>query len=851
MRRFGAMGRALALGAWVLGALMVRGARAQVAPAGPHRPSPLPAFGRGVAGTEDATAASLNPANLAFLRGGEMRWSSAYLDDRALASTQGHAFTLAAPIPFLSIGTAIRLDAIDPPELLAAWTPDFRANYQWLTAALGFRLSDATALGLSYKHAYSENARIDGVDAWSFGVSSRPASFLGMSFVLSDLGSPASQSGLEYSASYEMALAVRPLGKSALELGLEGKYLTERGGYWIPRATLGVDIPSLGRLRGEFAVLDPAQDVAERTWMAALLMSFAFNGTQGSMEFGAGSQFGTALGRRAEDQAHKNLVVDVAFKSYREAEGIGPPVHAIKLRIDETPDARGHVDLLRKLWAIAEREPEIAAVVLELHSSPAGSFAHVQELRDAVHLLRSHGKRVLCHLEDGDGLSLYLCSAANRTLVHPAGGVRFAGLRARYYYYRTLLDKLGVRGEIVRIGDHKSAPEAFLRDGASEVARADKIDLLTQFERLFTLGVSRGRNIPGVELRKRIAQGPFVPEAARTAGLVDAVAYEDQIPQELETLLGGRVSVTDHELAPRAADRFGAVPAVAMIYVDGDMVDGESRTIPLLGMHLAGSTTIAESIRQVREDPRVGAVVLRIETGGGSALAADVIWRQVELTRKIKPVVVSMGAAAASGGYYIAAPASRIFANPLSITGSIGIFSGKADVSQLLRRIGVTVEVYKTTPRADSDAFYRPYTPEEREALSREVRSRYDLFLSRVAQGRKLEKAQVDSVGQGRVWTGEQALAHRLVDEIGGLRQALEHARSLAGLPEYAPIVQLPPEETSLIGRLLGIEGLQSPATDAILLPAQLLDLARALAPFAIYPADKPLARMEISEVRP
>lgn len=851
MTRTQLSGHTLKLATLALAGLTTRGALAQVDRAAPARPTQLPAFGRSVAGVEDASATVVNPANLAFLQAGELRWSSAYLDDRALQPWQGHAVTFAAPIPFLSLATAIRLDTIDPPAALSSWMPDFRANYQWLSGALGFRVSDATALGVSYKHAYSENARIDGVDAWSFGISARPASFLGMSLVAFDVGSPDSRSGQAYAASYDMALAVRPLGSRALEIGLEGKYLTERGGYWIPRATLGVDIPNLGRVRGEFSMLDPAEETTEKSWMASALMSFVFNGTAGSMELGTGSVFGSALGSQADSRAHQNLLLDVAFKSYREPAGIGPPVHAIRLRIEETPNVRDHVALLRKLWAIAEGEPQVAGVVLELRDSPAESLAHVQELRDAIHHLRTRGKQVLCHLEDADGAALYLCAAANRILINPAGGIRFAGLRAQYFYYRSLLDKLGVRGEFVRIGDHKTAPEAFLRDGASDVGRADKIDLLNQFDRYFTLSVARGRNIESSELRKRIAKGPFIAEEARAAGLVDALAFDDQVQDALGELVGGRVSLVDEHLAPKASNRFGAVPGIALIYVHGDMVDGKSRTIPLLGMHLAGSYSIAESLQRARKDPLIGAVVLRIETGGGSALAADVLWREVELTSEIKPVIVSMGSAAASGGYYIASPATRIFANPLSVTGSIGIFSGKADVSELLRRIGVTVEVYKTTPAADADAFYRPYTPGERAALSREVASRYDLFLARVAHGRKLQKAEVDSVGQGRVWTGEQALAHRLVDELGGLRQALEHARSLAELPSYAPIVELPPEETSLLGRLLGIEGVRGLSEDAIALPAQLVDLARALAPFAIHPGDTPLARMEISEVRP
>jgi protease-4 len=206
-----------------------------------------------------------------------------------------------------------------------------------------------------------------------------------------------------------------------------------------------------------------------------------------------------------------------------------------------------------------------------------------------------------------------------------------------------------------------------------------------------------------------------------------------------------------------------------------------------------------------------------------------------------------MGSAAASGGYYIASPATKIYANPLTITGSIGIFYGKADVSELLRKIGVNVEVYKTAPKADAESIFRPFTDAERAELDHKVHQFYDMFLTRVAEGRHLRKEQVDAVGQGRVWTGEQARDRRLVDEIGGLRQALAEARRLARLPDYAPIQELPVIESSLVGRILGLEGVRAQATPA--LPREIHDMAKALAPFAIHASDKPLALLELVPV--
>jgi protease-4 len=245
----------------------------------------------------------------------------------------------------------------------------------------------------------------------------------------------------------------------------------------------------------------------------------------------------------------------------------------------------------------------------------------------------------------------------------------------------------------------------------------------------------------------------------------------------------------------------------------------------------------------------IRAVVLRIESPGGSATAADVIWRQVQLTAKVKPVIVSMGSYAASGGYYIAAPGTRVFANAATLTGSIGVFYGKPDASRLLDNLGIDVEVYKTTDRADGDALYRPFTDSERTELERNLRQFYDLFLDRVAGGRKLTKSTVDRAGQGRVWTGEQAKENGLVDEVGGLRQALAYARKLGGLSDEVPIVELPQFERSLIGRLLGVPGVDGRSSSSVslasLLPPELRATAASLAPFLIHSSQVPLMRLE------
>lgn len=833
------------------GLLSIRQLDAQTFPT--DQPTRLPALGRSAVSNDDSTALVTNPANIGFMPGGEFRWQGMFLNEDARANYQGHAFGLAFPVPFLSLATGLRLDLVSPPRASSQLMfGDSDARYQWLTWGLALRPSDSFALGFSLQRSFSNRRVAHDLSSWSLGFTSRPSDYFGFSVVGQNLNAPTNDAGGAIDRTYNVAVAIRPLRTRSLEVGLESLYVSRSDDYWVPRATLGIDVPELGRLRGDFAYADPGNDTGRRGWLASASFAFNFNSSGSSAELAGGSLFGDGLGSDAKGRAHENLGFEAAAKGYREVAAADAPRFALRLRIESTPNVRGHTALLRKLWDIAEHEPNVSGVVLELRSSPSDSMAHTQELRDALFHLRQAGKKVLCHLEDGDGASLYLCSAADRILLNPAGGIRFAGLKSRYMYFSGLLSKLGIRADFVRIGDHKSAPESFMREGSTDVARADKIDLLQQVERGFTIGVATGRHIDAEELRRRIATGPFVASEAKQAGLVDGFAFDDQLELEFSKLVGYRVNLQEDRRAPRAPEQFGESSGLAIIYVDGDMVDGRSQTIPLIGTRLVGSYTIAESLKKARENPKVGAVVLRVETGGGSAMAADVIYRELQLTTAVKPVIVSMGSAAASGGYYISAPGTHVFANPLSITGSIGIFYGKADVAELLKRIGVNTEVYKTAPRADAESIFRPFTPEEKTELGRKVAQFYDVFLTRVAVGRKLSKEQVDAVGQGRVWTGEQALERHLVDELGGLRQAIELARKLGDVPEYGPIVELPPPDTTLIGRLLGIEGVkEEPPAISAFLPSQFFDLVRALSPFVSHTGDKPLALMEMTLVDP
>jgi protease-4 len=808
----------------------------------PRRETTVIAPGRSVAANDESSTIATNPANLGYLPSSELRWTWVRTGDGSPDPSRGHAFDLALELP-AHFGAGLRFDFARPNQvafpfdgMVVPGAALFPRNYTWATFALGFAPGPGFAIGASVAHASSSNPSLDGLWSWNAAATFRPSPYFALAVVGRDLNEP-NAPFYTLDRNVDIAIAIRPTGRRAFEIGLEDHYY-DGTGEWLPRATLGFDVPYVGRVRGEVMTSDPTLGgKLYYTATAGLEIGIGTETIEGGAVFGSGVQSpGASNGA--------GFYMGASISGYR-SPGIPEPAYALKIRIDETPGVRRHVQLLRQLWAAAAN-PEIKAIAFMLKAEPADSLAHAEELGDAIRYLRANGKKVVCHLEDAAGRSLYVCSQADRIVINPAGVIRFAGLKTQYMYYASLLSKIGVRAQFVRIGAHKSAPEAFMRDSATPVANADHIDMLYEYNDVFTSDIGGGRRLTRAQLDETFAHGPFVAKEAIQARLVDAESFDDELDKVVSEVVGRHIALRDEPRPRRVPSRFGTRNGIALIYVEGDMVDGKSRDVPLLGNRLVGSYTIAKALREAREDPHIGAVVMRIESPGGSSLAADVMWREAVLTAKKKPLIVSMGSYAASGGYYIATAGKTIYANPLTVTGSIGIFYGKAEVSELFKKIGITVETYETTPRADGESIYRPYTEDEIRELEKKVRQLYDVFVDRVAEGRKMSREAVDAVGQGRVWTGRQAAARHLVDHLGGIREALEQARCLAGLPDDAPITELPIPESSLLDLALKLAGASENQASALgILPSQLGDVARAMAPFAVYAGDESLAHLE------
>jgi len=448
------------------------------------------------------------------------------------------------------------------------------------------------------------------------------------------------------------------------------------------------------------------------------------------------------------------------------------------------------LDVLKVLDAAA-RDPRVAGVVLRF-TGPVGGMSRALSLRRSVVRLRESGKPVVAWSEGFEAESYVAASGATRVVVPESGSVLLVGIRLESLHLKLLLDRVGARPEVVSVGAYKSAGERFTRTGLSPEHR-EQLDALVEglYAELLT-AIAEGRGLDRAAASERVDGGPYAAPAALEAGLVDALRYPDEVEDELVELAPS-TAVSPQDGRPRLLDAAGYLALCA----------NDVGWRPLLGdlTHVAyvvargairrgrGPRGIAaDSFRRVldalRRDAAVGAVVLRIDSPGGDAVASDLLWRSATLLREDKPLVVSMGDVAASGGYFMAAAADAVFAESSTLTGSIGVIGGKPDLSGLFEKIGVTRDGVERGARAGMLSAGRGFTPDERAAYRALLRAMHGTFADRVAQGRGLSAEEVAGLASGRVWSGRQARALGLVDELGGPLEALAEARRRAGLGE-------------------------------------------------------------------
>jgi protease-4 len=788
------------------------------------------------AGDADATAVELNPGSLGLLSGASLELvaaggtSASTLDSR---TRRGAGVYWAAPVwgPH-ALGFGLT-GVTGFGDSAAGRGVD---GHTALRLAYALRLGRSAALGIAWAHLWS--GRLAGTDTFDFGLSIRGGRHAALGVTLEDAWQPSATPRL-----WNAELAIRPLGTDRLELAVGGAHanaddwerIVLRARFWV-KLVDGLRLYSEGERvpAGNAAALEGGADSRVGVGVA--------------MDFG---QVGGAVGLSGTFPGTGSNGGSVAARLHVSAER-GPelvgPAYVVRVSLDGIDDDRAFVTLVRGVRSLAADKP-VAAVLFKIENVQLGT-AHIEEIRGLMSFLRDHGKRVFAYAPSPSTREYYLASAADAIVVHPAGEVALTGLSQSVTFYKRAMDRVGVHVDLVRIGSYKGAMEPFVMNEQSPDVRANKTRLLDDvFNRITTsIAADRGRvgkKMDAGEVRALVDRGLFTPPEAQAAGLVDGVADQGQLEMVIARALGrSDVGITDLDTGPIAP---GAWPGrrVAVVLVDGTIVDGPSQELPFGIGGVAGSDTVLGALEECRSDPTIGAVVLRVNSPGGSAFASDVIARAIlQLRAAGKPVIVSMGDLAASGGYYISAPADLVFAEPSTVTGSIGIFAIKVDAAPLVSMLGINVQTTNRGAHADYLSPYRSWTEAEVKLVMDKMRYLYGQFIATVAEGRKsrgLTVARVDELGRGQVWTGALAQSVGLVDRMGGLADAIDEATRIAGIPigrDQMPEVHvLPRAPLDLVRRLVAggadesARGSAKPVTPAQLLTPDARAALRMLAP--------------------
>ena len=449
-------------------------------------------------------------------------------------------------------------------------------------------------------------------------------------------------------------------------------------------------------------------------------------------------------------------------------------------------DHDGVTDILNAIEA-AKNDDKIKGISILNNQSQLG-LAQMKSVRDKLEEFKKTGKFVYAYANYYSQDEYYLNSIANKVYLNPVGEVDFKGLSAEILYLKELQEKSGVKFEVIRHGKYKSAVEPFLAQEMSPENREQMTVLLQSIWNTIVADIAKSRKLTVAQL-DAIANtlGARTPELALANKLVDQVAYEDEYHNAIRNILKvdkkekyNSISITDYaKTAALTVNDYSKDDIIAVIYAQGEIMGGEGN------VNIIGEGSIKRSLEEARNDDDVKSIVLRVDSPGGNALTSELIWREIEITKKVKPVVVSMGNYAASGGYYIAANANRIFAEPNTITGSIGVFGMLPNMNQLSENIGVNAEQVKTHTNASGYSIFEPMDENFKGYVLESIEKTYATFLKRVAKGRNMSTAQVDAMAQGRVWTGMDAKKLGLVDEIGGLEAAIKYAAKLGKTTSY------------------------------------------------------------------
>ena len=479
------------------------------------------------------------------------------------------------------------------------------------------------------------------------------------------------------------------------------------------------------------------------------------------------------------------------------------------------------ITLRRVLQSIdkATKDDRIVALFLDgRRGGGSNGYATMEEVRSALEKFRAAGKKIIAYDVTLSEREYYLSSLADEVIVNPMGMMELNGLSSKQMFFKGALEKYGVGVQVIRVGDYKSAVEPYIRSDLSPANREQTQALITDLWSKFLDTIAESRGLDTDQLQKLVdANGYLESQEAKQANLIDQVGYYDNVATKLRELTGETEATESfrqvdlgtyaNRMIPSAEVASSAESKIAVIYAEGAIVGGRG------SIETIGSDRFAEEFRELREDESIKAIVLRVNSPGGSATASEVILREILLTKKEKPVIVSMGNVAASGGYWIAAGADQIFAEENTVTGSIGVFGLLSNIQEIANQNGITWDVVKTGEFADISSNVRPKTEAELAIYQKSVDKTYRLFLRKVARYRNLPVEKVKKIAQGRVWSGKEAINIGLVDRIGGLESAIAYAAEKADLGNSWQLEEYPQQnrfETQLIQHLFDVKTLES-----------------------------------------
>ncbi len=737
-----------------------------------------------VIGQDDAAAIDVNPAALGLLPSWSLVYLHSQVDQPESWLSTGDAFFAASPL-LLGLAAGLSVQSIRPGDASYDRARG-RVGRGMATIGLSFAPSDELSFGGLVRLISSSSSEMDDLGTSELGALWRPVRWLGMSLVGRDLLATRSGHGTEslgLGPSAVLSTFLRPFGTRALSLELAAAL--DHDGRVGSRGGLILGVPWVGSISAMAEVEHLGDQDAVLRVMSGLSVHW------GKATF-AGGAFSPA-DFRGETGWYGLLRMEGAARA-----GIPPAGYVLDLELSNLSPRRmvGFTMVLE----MALRHSQVAGVLLRLRRTEMG-LAYAQELRSLIRRLRAAGKPVACHLDSASGAEYYACAGADQVLMDPAGVLRLMGSASRVVLLGDALRNVGLRAQFVRIGSYKSAPEQLNQGQMSEQAREQTKGLVDGVYTRMLADLSQDLGISRARVEQALSDGPHLAVHAVGHGLVSDTADAFRLKQAVRDTFEDRS--LERGLPKDAPEQWGVASSIGVVLVDGSIVDGNSIDIPILDIHFSGGQTISKALETMADDPAIGAIVLRVDSPGGAVMASDQIWRAVRRARRRKPVLASMGALGASGGYYVACAADEIWADPSTITGSIGIFYGKVDVEGLAERLGIGVEFFKRGGAAGAETIWRPYSPSERAALVGRLRTYYRLFLHRIATARGRTAEQLDALGRGRVFSGQEALRNGLVDHLGGLSAALDRARKLAGLPPDTGITVLPRRKLEFLDYML------------------------------------------------